>query len=103
VPIANNLAQWLAPYACQNGKVWQGDLSDARTATAKAAGMAWKHNALRHSYCSYRLAAIQNAAQVALEAGNSPAMVFKHYRELVKLEAASTWFSITPEKSRKRP
>jgi len=45
---------------------------------------AWKHNALRHSYISYRVAQIQNVAQVALEAGNSPRMVFSNYRELVR-------------------
>ncbi len=32
---------------------------------------AWKHNALRHSFISYRLAAIQNTAQVALEVEQS--------------------------------
>ena len=58
---------------------------------------AWKHNALRHSFISYRVADIQNVAQVALEAGNSPQMIFKHYRELVRPEAAKAWFSIKPE------
>jgi hypothetical protein len=38
----------------------------------------WKHNALRHSFISYRVADIQNVAQVALEAGNSPGMIFGH-------------------------
>jgi integrase len=99
VPIVPNLAQWLAPYARRKGKIWKGttnDLQDARAATVKAAGVAWKDNGLRHSFISYRLASIQNAAQVALEAGNSPAMVFKHYREIVKPAAAATWFAITP-------
>ena len=36
------------------------------------------------------------AAQVALEAGNSPDIIFKHYRELVTEEAAADWFSIRP-------
>ena len=40
---------------------------------------AWRHNALRHSFVSYRLATIQNTAQVALEAGNRPQMIFHHY------------------------
>ena len=56
----------------------------------------WKHNALRHSFISYRVAAIQNLNQVALEAGNSTAMIFKHYRELVTPDEAKEWFSITP-------
>ena len=32
----------------------------------------WRHNALRHSFCSYRLADVKSAAQVALDVGNSP-------------------------------
>ena len=56
----------------------------------------WKQNVLRHSYISYRVAMIQNVAQVALEAGNSPKMIFKHYRELVRPDAAKAWFSIMP-------
>ena len=43
-----------------------------------------------------RLAQTQDAAKVALELGNSPAMLFKHYRELVTPEAAEEWFSIRP-------
>jgi integrase len=58
---------------------------------------AWKHNALRHSFISYRLAAVPNTAQVALEAGNSPQMIFGHYRELVRAMDAEKWFGITPE------
>jgi hypothetical protein len=57
---------------------------------------AWKHNALRHSYISYRLAAVPNTAQVALEAGNSPQMIFGHYRELVRAMDAEKWFAVTP-------
>ncbi len=47
-------------------------------------GFIWKHNGLRHSFISYRVAQTQNVAQVALEAGNSPRMVFSNYRELVR-------------------
>jgi hypothetical protein len=66
------------------------------TAFAKKLDLAWPHNVLRHSYISYRLAHIQNANQVALEAGNSPTIIFKHYRELVSLESAEQWFAIKP-------
>lgn len=59
--------------------------------------LVWKHNALRHSFISYRVADIENVAQVALEAGNSPQMIFKHYRELVRPVDAKMWFSIAPE------
>jgi integrase len=100
VPVLPNLAQWLAPFASQAGAVWTGTpatLIEARAETVKAAKVAWKDNALRHSFISYRLAQIQNAAQVALEAGNSPQMVFRHYRELVKPADAQAWFAVKPE------
>ena len=57
---------------------------------------AWKHNALRHSFISYRVAEVQSVAQVALEAGNSPQMIFQHYKELVRPDAAKAWFAIVP-------
>jgi len=100
VPILPNLAAWLAPYSKQTGKVWKGtvnSLRDVRAETVKAAGTPWKDNAARHSFISYRLADVQNAAQVALEAGNSPNIVFKHYRELVKPNDAKMWFAVAPE------
>jgi hypothetical protein len=67
------------------------------TKLAKSLGLEWPHNALRHSYISYRIAVVQSAAQVALEAGNSPTIIFKHYRELVTKEAAAQWFGIMPK------
>ena len=101
VPIPTNLAQWIGSHVRPKGNVFEGNVSDARVEAAKAAGIPWKHNGLRHSFCSYRLAQIQNAAQVALEAGNSPTMVFRHYRELVKPEQAKAWFSIMPTNTRR--
>ena len=55
------------------------------------------HNGLRHSFCSYRLAITKSAAQVSLEAGNSPKMLFENYRELVTEKAAQEYFGIVPE------
>jgi integrase len=108
IPITDNLAQWLAPYAKESGNVvrfesWWNQISkitDAINARREQNGQSskfkWRHNALRHSFCSYRLAAIKNAAQVALEAGNSPQMIFKHYRQVVTETEAAKWFSIAP-------
>ena len=98
VPIAENLKAWQAPYVRESGRVWPrstGDLHWQQTRTAKRAGIAWKKNACRHSFVSYRLAQVQDAAKVSLEAGNSPRMVFRHYRELVRPADAAKWFSIT--------
>jgi hypothetical protein len=56
----------------------------------------WRQNALRHSFISYRVAETGDVARTSLEAGNSPKMIFRHYREIVDAEAAKAWFSIRP-------
>jgi hypothetical protein len=40
---------------------------------------------------------VKIADQVALEAGNSPSIIFKHYRELTTEEQVVKWFSIMPK------
>jgi hypothetical protein len=59
-------------------------------------GVQWKQNALRHSFGSYRLPALNDAPKLALEMGNSPAMIFRHYRELVKPAEAEKFWAIMP-------
>ena len=114
VPIHDNLAQWLAPYAGREGKLWPHSsigFYKAQEATAAATAIAaddgkgikaqkavtWKANALRHSYASYRFALTGDAGRVAGELGNSAAVVHRHYRELVKPADAERWFAIRPE------
>ena len=101
VPILPNLAAWLKTRAKKTGLLFQPSnltaFNRAQNETSVAAKVKWKANALRHSFISYRVASIQNVAQVALEAGNSPAMIFGHYRELVTADDAKKWFSILPQ------
>jgi integrase len=103
VPITDNLAHWLGPLRA-DGLVWQntkGMFHKTRLRVAAQAGVKWKQNVLRHSFISYRLAEIQDVNRVALEAGNSPQMIFRHYRELATPDQARTWFSIAPDASDK--
>ena len=59
----------------------------------------WKRNGLRHSFCGFRLALIQDVAKAALEAGNFAMMIFKHYRELTTEDEAKEWFAVCPPKA----
>ncbi len=63
----------------------------------KAAGLVhWPNNGLRHSFASYRLAAIHYAPRVAAELGHtSPQMLYSTYRELVLPEEAVRYWKIT--------
>jgi integrase len=100
VPISENCARWLAPFMQESGPVCPFERPDKQCFQylGPAAGLEWKHNGLRHSFISYRLAQIKNVHQVSLEAGNSPQMVFKHYRQLVSETQAAEWFGIVPSK-----
>jgi integrase len=104
VPISDNLARWLAIAPRSAERVWPHSKAwffEAMRNVASDAKIKWKQNALRHSFISYRLAEIQDVNRVALEAGNSPQMIFRHYRELATPEQARTWFSIAPATSNK--
>jgi integrase len=99
LPVCDALAAWLAPYAGRTGAVWTGShdaFYAAQQETAAAAGVAWKANALRHSYASYRFAQTGDAGRVAGEMGNSAAVVHRHYRELVRPVDAERWFGGRP-------
>jgi integrase len=99
VPLVENLSKWLALSPRTHERVWpytKDSFFKAMRSAADNAKIKWKHNALRHSFISYRLAEIQDVNRVALEAGNSPQMIFRHYRELATPEQARSWFAIAP-------
>ena len=96
VPIQPNLMQWLVPYRGLTGRVFVSEHATDRTIACAKEHLKWPNNALRHSYATYRLAATQDAAKVALEMGNSPTMLFTNYRELTDEHDARAWFSVAP-------
>ena len=107
-PIVPALEAWLKPRA-KTGPILPGIrdefhftklFKDSTSKLLDAQGerlVTLVHNGLRHSFCSYRLAVTKSAAQVSLEAGNSPKMLFENYRELVTEKAAQEYFGILPE------
>jgi integrase len=99
VPLPENLKAWLAPWRDQTGPILtMSDTSGALGDTAVKAKIpgGWRQNALRHSFISYRVAETGDVARTSLEAGNSPKMIFRHYREVVTEESSAAWFAITP-------
>ena len=97
IPITDNLRAWLEPLPHRGRVVAHAGLHKETTALARALKIRWPRNVLRHSFISYRIAIVKSADQVALEAGNSPAIIFKHYRELTTEEQANDWFGIVPK------
>lgn len=100
IPMSGNLRAWLEPLRREPGAQLMPFVKSEHhlAKLAEASGVPWKRNGLRHSFGSYRLAQTHDEAKVALEMGNSPAMIFAHYRQLVSPAQAEEWFTIAPDK-----
>ncbi|MBA2271655.1 MAG: hypothetical protein H0W20_13840 [Chthoniobacterales bacterium] len=98
VGVQPNLAAWLAPHRRGNGAVCPAALRQLLDDDRARAGLKdlWPRNALRHSFGSYYVAAFPDVAALALQMGNSPAIVFRHYRQVVRPDAAKAYWSILP-------
>lgn len=99
VPMNDTLIAWLTPYAQSRGFV--APLRARQKLTPQwldRAGIEWKNDALRHSYATYRLAQTRDIASLALEMGNSPAMLHRHYVTVSPQieDDAREWFAILP-------
>lgn len=110
VPVQPALSAWLA--TCQRGEDhaelcarWSHESTFTATMSqaVRAAGVEPVANGLRHSFISYRVAKIKDVQEVALEAGNSPQMIFSNYRDvktregkLVTPALAAAWFKVLP-------
>jgi len=93
VPILPALATWIRKSEPQpGGMVAPQDRIDNLAKRLRRKGAVWVKNGLRHSFGSYRCAAVKSASQVALEMGNSEAIVRKHYLEFQERKAATEWF-----------
>jgi hypothetical protein len=94
----SNLAEsvWLSPYRNRTGPIFDRDFRKPLARVCKAARVTYKRNALRHSFGAYRMEMVKNAGQVALEMGNSAAIVMTHYFDIVEARAAKEYWSIRP-------
>lgn len=99
VQIQPNLAAWLRQYRNMAGRLVPPNARNKLDVIRKDAGLTrWPKNGLRHSFASYRLAAIHDAPRVASELGHtSPQMLYSTYRELVLPEEAQRYWEIVPE------
>ncbi|MDB4619184.1 hypothetical protein OAH15_00685 [bacterium] len=97
IPRFAALETWLDSYRNMNGRLWKlsnNVFGHAQNDLYKQVGVSGD-NVLRDAFATYRMAELQNEAQVAHEMGNSPRMIFKSYRELATPAEAERWFSVT--------
>jgi integrase len=105
VPLKANLRAFLAPLAKKSGTVVSvanttkqllKTATDTADAEKEIKALEWKHNALRHTYISARVAECGDVPRVADEAGNSPQVIRTNYLKRLRPSAAAEWFAIQP-------
>ena len=101
IPIHPTLAKWLA--VVERGKaddlVVPSDFEDRRRALCRKLKLSWPHNALRHSFGSYRQVIVKNMHLVSEEMRHDDVETFKRYylnRAITDNEAKEYW-AIAPK------
>ena len=98
IPILPTLEAWLAHVdAPEHGEIASHDPSRTETGRLGALIGGWPRNVLRHSYGSYRAAQIRDAPSLALEMGNSVAMIDAHYMEAVSAADEAEFWGLVPD------
>lgn len=99
-PIPANAAEWLRPLAGPpDAPAFSGDatqLARLVSEACRATGTRRVSNGGRHSCITYKVALTGDVARVALESGNSPAVVHQHYRGLTTEADAKEFFALRP-------
>jgi integrase len=101
VTVADNLLMWLSPHRKTSGAVTPERNIDVfserlHELAVKAEITTWPHNAMRHSYGSYFLGKTKDENLTASEMGNSPEVIIKHYRPLVRDADVTRYWHLAP-------
>lgn len=97
VAISDNLAAWLEAFP---PPVTCGNFGRMLTQVKKHFNIT--HDEARHSFISYHVAAHRSIGDAALQAGNSEAIIKRHYLNLHPREEGGVFFRIVPDRKRRR-
>ncbi len=104
-PLPDNARAWLGQFVgAPDARLFDGDPGQFAKLVTQAcadAGVRRLANGARHSSVTYRVAVCGDVARVALESGNSPAVVHAHYRGLATAADAKAFFGLMPSTSGK--
>jgi integrase len=106
-----NLIAWLTPYAVKKtpirGVNWRKDFDAVKLAAGWGTKTdeepklkAWTQDIMRHTAISNHLAYFQHEGKTAAWAGNSPDIIQRHYKGLVKQSDAVEFWSISPDENK---
>jgi site-specific recombinase XerD len=95
VTIQPNLAEWLMRYPLSKYPVVPRNAKPLVTEVRKKFGLG--DDILRHTFISMHVAKFKSLGSAALEAGNSEAMIRKHYLNMVSEADAAKFWAIKPD------
>jgi integrase len=96
VPLSPAAVEWLLLCPNRQGRLCKNLALDRIRFIAHATKFELPENCFRHAFVSHRVAQTGDVGATALESGNSPSIVFRHYRALVTKVEGEAWFSIQP-------
>jgi integrase len=99
VAIQPNLAAWLRAYPLAKNPIIMPNLQKLRARIAKRFGLT--HDVMRHTFISMHIAKFRSLGEAALQAGNSEAIIKKHYLDLKSAAEAKQFFGIRPKRAEK--
>jgi len=95
ITIQPNLAAWLRVYPLDKGPIILGNFKKRRDRFAKKFNLT--HDVSRHTFISMFVAKFRSIGEAAIQAGNSEAIIRKHYLDLKTQKEAEAFFSIMPK------
>lgn len=93
-----NLAAWLRAYPMKNSAIMVGDFNNRRKKFSKLLGLS--HDVMRHTFISMFVAKYRSIGEAAIQAGNSEAIIRKHYLDLKTPKEADEFFNIMPKRAK---
>ncbi|HEY1110429.1 MAG TPA: site-specific integrase [Opitutaceae bacterium] len=96
VTIQSNLAAWLRAYPLAEFPIVPPNSMNTRKEVFDK--FALTHDVLRHTFISMFVAKFRSMGEAALQAGNSEAIIRKHYLDLKNPAEAEEYFSILPNR-----
>jgi len=99
VPLCDAAIDWLNTVAQPAGAVSPGNTwaMDRIRDILATAGFKLPANCFRHTYISAAVAKAGDVNQTSLDAGNSPKIIHRHYRELMAKTEGEDWFNVFPD------
>lgn len=106
------LVAWLRPYADRRGTIvgdaWRDKWESVRRICGYKIGVApeggwpkeaksWPEDVLRHTFASYWLPIHKSKSELAMQMGNSEAVVDKHYRRTIRESVAAKFWALRPK------